>query len=112
MQLLQSLGQESMLVLRRSRSINTNPHDLHLRYRPPSLEYTPTQHKLGDMLHNNKLILWLVHILTQTILLLTISHHKHESHGTSQPCVRTHLEGRVHTCILETLDHAPFNAKR
>jgi hypothetical protein len=41
-QLLQFLSQDSALVLRRTRSISTNPHDLHLHYWPPSPDYTPT----------------------------------------------------------------------
>jgi hypothetical protein len=47
--LLRSVDQLPALVLRRSRSIGTNPHDLHLCLRPPSLCSTPTHHKPTDM---------------------------------------------------------------
>jgi hypothetical protein len=53
---LWSLSQVSSLVLRRSRSISTNSHDLHLHHQPQSLCSTPAHHKLTDMVeqtHNS-----------------------------------------------------------
>lgn len=50
--LLQSLDQGSALVLHRSRSIDTNEHDLHLHHRPPSSDSIPAYyHKSSDMMH-------------------------------------------------------------
>jgi hypothetical protein len=40
-----------VLVLRRSQSIDTNLHDLHLHRRPLSLDSTPAHNKPKDMLH-------------------------------------------------------------
>jgi hypothetical protein len=54
-QLLQSLNQDSTLVLPCSRFIDTNPYDLHLRCRPPSPNYTPAHHKARDDLSTHKL---------------------------------------------------------
>jgi hypothetical protein len=47
--ILWSLGQVLALVLRHSRSIDTNQHDLHLFRRPSSLCSTPTHHKPRDI---------------------------------------------------------------
>jgi hypothetical protein len=47
--LIRSVSQDPTLVLHRSRSISTSPHDRHLSRRPPSLCSTPTYHKPTDM---------------------------------------------------------------
>jgi hypothetical protein len=48
-QRLRSLSHILALVLHHCRSINTNPHDLHLRHRPPYLCFTLAHDKLTDM---------------------------------------------------------------
>ena len=47
-----SLGPSPASVLHRSRSIATDPHDLHLRHQPPPPSSTPAHHKPRDILHN------------------------------------------------------------
>jgi hypothetical protein len=59
--LLQSLDQGPTLVLRCSRPISTNPHDLQLCHRLLSLYYTPAHHKPIDMVAQTHIrVLWLV----------------------------------------------------
>jgi hypothetical protein len=47
--LLWSLGQVPALILHRSQPIGTNPHDLHICRRPPSLCSIPAHHKPRDV---------------------------------------------------------------
>jgi hypothetical protein len=86
-QLLQSLCQDSALVLRCSRSIVTNPHDIHLHYRPPSPNSTPTHHKLETCCTKTQtrtLVSPTTHF--KALPMLTITRHQPEQ-GTSQPYV-------------------------
>jgi hypothetical protein len=54
--LLWSLDQDPALVLRRSHPISLNPHNLHLRCRPPSLYCTPAHHKPRDLVAQNTIL--------------------------------------------------------
>jgi hypothetical protein len=72
--LLRYLNQVPALVLRRSRSLDTNLHGLHLCRRPPSLCSTPTHHNLTDMV--------LQHIYL-VLKLVQDSHHSTTRHPSS-----------------------------
>lgn len=52
-QLLRVLSQDLTLVLHRFRTIDMDPHDLHLHYRLLSLEFTHMHHIPIDMLHTH-----------------------------------------------------------
>jgi hypothetical protein len=85
---LWSLSQVLVLVLHRSWSIGSNPHDLRLRRRPPSLCSTPAHHKPIDMVAQHITYASVNPQLNPRHYSLAIIHHQPEPQGTNQPCVR------------------------
>jgi hypothetical protein len=72
--------------------LGTNPHDLHLHRRPPSLCFTTAHHKPRDTLHTSQLMLRLVNTKIKLIISLTIAItlEHYGLMGTYQP----------HVCII------------
>jgi hypothetical protein len=86
--LLRSVNQDPTFVLHRSRSINTNSHDLHLSHRPSSMYSTPAHHKRTDVVAHT----YNSHYGQSTdypeCYPLTSTHYQSEQQETSPPCVR------------------------
>jgi hypothetical protein len=77
---LWSLDQVPALVLHRSRSIDTNPHDLHLRRRSPYLCSTLARHKPTDIVAQH-----IISHLSQSIIqseTLSIDNHSSSTRTT------------------------------
>ena len=76
-----TLGCYTASVLHRSRSLDTNPLDLHLRRQPPPPSSTPTHHKPRDMFHNPTHAMVSSQIEPKMRITLTITHYKSKPQG-------------------------------
>jgi hypothetical protein len=83
---LRSFSQVLTLVLHCFRSIGTNPHDLHIRRRPPSLCSTSAQRNLTDMVAHTKSHILISPLTIPECYSLIIIYHQTKKKDKSTSC--------------------------